>query len=269
MRCGALLIGAALCWITADEVGAQSVLLRLPADGTWVRYEGTYTQTEIRPESTLGKLEIPPWAEHVTIKSVGSATAEYRGENVPCRWIEIKVERGRESEGKIAVGKTGLEIYKVLVPEGVVTANPQVEEGVPIGFVPIVKGARVIGTGAAEPLSEPALRLYPLALLFSYCRDMQVAEQAVDPGIAIGAVSADVVTGSLTSERPTSRTQMDVKIWTSVTVPFGVAAWTAKIVRSIKDSQQPRDDFKPLTEVEVSLKAQATGDNAQSEVDFE
>ena len=35
--------------------------------------------------------------EQVTLKSVGTETAEYRGENVPCRWIEIKVERGREA----------------------------------------------------------------------------------------------------------------------------------------------------------------------------
>ncbi len=58
---------------------AQGLVLRLPPDGTWVRYEGTFGQTEIRPDTATGKLEIPPWAEHVTIKSVGSEEAEFRG----------------------------------------------------------------------------------------------------------------------------------------------------------------------------------------------
>jgi len=52
----------------------------------------------------------------VTIKSVGSEMAQYRDEEVPCRWIEIKIERGRVRDGKIDTGLTGLEIYKVLIP---------------------------------------------------------------------------------------------------------------------------------------------------------
>ena len=130
MRPGIWLLGILLAGGLLSPVEAQGLILQLPPDGTWVRYEGTYTQTEIRPDTALGKLEIPPWVEHVTIKSVGSEMADYRGASVPCRWIEIKVERGRESEGAIAVGKTGLEIYKVLIPEASVTENPVVEEGV-------------------------------------------------------------------------------------------------------------------------------------------
>lgn len=248
---------------------AQGLLQELPPDGTWVRFEGTYTQTEIRPETALGKLEIPPWLEHVTVKSVGSTTAEFRGEMVPCRWIEIKVERGREAEGKIAVGKTGLEIYKVLIPEGVISQPQVVDENIPVGFLPIVRGVKVVGSGEPQPLSEPALKLYPLALLFSYTRDTKIEEEVSDPGIGLGAVAAKLLVGSSTIERTNSRTQMTVKIWISPDVPFGVAAWTAKIVRSIKDAQQPRDAFQPLTEVDVALKLQAKGENAQSEVAWE
>lgn len=253
----------------ASSADAQGLILRLPADGTWVRYEGTYSQTEIRPDSALGKLEIPPWREQVTLKSVGTAMADYRGESVPCRWLEIKVERGRETEGKIDVGKTGLEIYKVLVPEAAVLADPVVEPGVPIGYLPIVKGARKIGDGEPKPLAEPALKLYPLALLFAYCRDFKVEEQNVDPMVGLGAVSTNKLAGTSTIERDSSQTKLETQIWIGETVPFGVAAWTAKITRSIKDAKEPRDAFKPLTEVIVDIKARETGADAQSELPFE
>jgi len=257
----------ACCWfVLASSASAQGLVLRLPADGTWVRYEGTYTQTEIRPNTATGKLEIPPWREQVTVKSVGTETAEFRGEMVPCRWIEVKVERGREAEGKIDVGKTGLEIYKVLVPESAVTDAPVSPEGIPNTFLPIVKGVRKLGESDPQPISEPAFRLYPLAVLFGYCRDLTTEEKGVDPGIGLGAVSADVLTGSTALERDTSRTQLDTKIWASKDVPFGVAAWTIKIVRQIKDEQEPREEFKTTTEVQVELKAQQTGADATSEL---
>jgi hypothetical protein len=257
---------ACLTVLAATEASAQGLVLRLPADGTWVRYEGTYTQSEIRPDSATGKLEIPAWREQVTIKSVGTETAEFRGEMVPCRWIEVKVERGREAEGKIDVGVTGLELYKVLVPEAAVTAVPASQDGIPNSFLPIVKGVRKFGQSDPQPISEPALRLYPLAILFGYCRDLQKEEKGVDPGIGLGAVSADMLTGSSVLERKSSRTQLDMKIWSSADVPFGVAAWTAKITRQIKDAQEPRENFRSITEVVVELKAQRTGADATSEL---
>ncbi len=269
MRCGIWFCSVILANAAAAPCLAQGVILRLPSDGTWVRFEGSYAHTEIRPDTALGKLEIPPWLEHVTIKSVGSVMADYEGESVPCRWIEIKIERGREADGKIAVGKTGLEIYKVLVPEAKVVEDPVVEEGVPIGFLPIVRGVRVIGGGEPRPLAEPALKLYPLAMLFTYCRDLKMLEENVDPGTGLGAISSTLMEGTSIQERPGSRTEMTVKVWKSADVPFGVAAWSGRIIRSIKDAEQPREDFKPLTQVDIELKARGTGENAQSEVSFE
>jgi hypothetical protein len=253
-------------WLLSSPVLAQGLVLRLPADGTWVRYEGTYTQTEIRADSATGKLEIPAWREQITLKSVGSETAEFRGEMVPCRWIEVKVERGREAEGKIDVGKTGLEIYKVLVPESAVTDAAVSPQGIPNAFLPIIKGTRKLGESDAQPISELAFRVYPLAVLFGYCRELPTEEKGVDPGIGLGAVSADVMAGSTALERNTSRTQLDTKIWVSKDVPFGVAAWTAKIVRQIKDEQEPPEEFKTATEVVVELKAQQTGTDATSDL---
>ncbi len=245
---------------------AQGIVLRLPADGTWVRYEGTFGQTEIRPNTATGKLEIPPWSEHVTIKSVGTEEAEYQGEKVPCRWIEIKVERGREADGKIDTGTTGLEIYKVLVPETLVTAQTKSPDGVPASFTPIVKGFRQVGKGMPRNLEVGALKLYPLAVVLGYCRDFEAGEQGVDPEVGLPDVKADVLSGTTMFERPNSKTELETKVWASEQVPFGVAGWTSKITRSIKDDQEPRENFRPLTEITVSMKARESGMDAKSDL---
>lgn len=265
-RAGWLLL---LVWAFGGEERtaiAQGLVLRLPPDGTWVRYEGTFGQTEIRPNTATGKLEIPPWSEHITIKSVGTEEAPYQGENVPCRWIEIKIERGREADGKIDTGTTGLEIYKVLVPESLVTAEPKSADGVPASFTPIVKGFRQVGKGMPKNLEIGALKLYPLALVLGYCRDFEVGEQGVDPEVGLPDVKADVLSGTTTFERPSSKTELESKVWASPQVPFGVAAWTSKITRSIKDDQEPRENFKPLTEITVSMKAREAGMDAKSDL---
>ena len=133
---------AGLACLLANVAWGQGVVCQLPADGTWVRFEGTFGQVEIRPETAAGKVEIEPWKEHVTIKSVGTEMAEYHGEETACRWVEIKIERGRVRDGKIDTGLTGLEIYKILIPEvAVITDNVDVN-GVPVSFLPIVKGIR-------------------------------------------------------------------------------------------------------------------------------
>ncbi len=261
-----LLLLVCACGGLERTASAQGLVLRLPPDGTWVRYEGTFGQTEIRPNTATGKLEIPPWAEHVTIKSVGSEEADYQGEKVMCRWIEIKVERGREADGKIDTGTTGLEIYKVLVPETLVTAETKSTDGIPASFTPVVKGFRQVGKGMPRDLEKGALKLYPLAIALGYCRDFQVSEQGVDPEVGLPDVKADVLMGTTMIERPSSKTELESKVWASEQVPFGVAAWTSRITRSIKDAQEPRENFRPLTEITVSMKARESGTDAKSDL---
>ena len=60
-------------------------------------------------------------------------------------------------------------------------------------------------------------------------------------------------------ERASSRTIMESTIWKSPAVPFGVARWSAKITREIKDAQSPREDFKPSSEVVIEMSARDTG----------
>ena len=239
---------------------AQGVVCQLPPDGTWVRFEGTYTQTEIRPDSTEGKLDIAPWIEKVWIKSVGSEMAEYKGEMTACRWIEIKIDRGREKEGNIDTGLTGSEIYKVLIPESTVIADNVDKNGVPISFLPLVKGFRKVGKADPKPLAEPALQLYPLGILIGYYRELKVVEEGVDPEVGIEAVKkATQLQGQVSIERSSSRTVQESTFWKSADMPFGVARWSAKITREIKDAQEPRDNFKPVSEVTIDMKAKETG----------
>ena len=238
----------------------QGVVCLLPPDGTWVRFEGSYTQSEIRPDSAEGKLDISPWIEKVWIKSVGSEMAEYRGEMTACRWIEIKIDRGREKDGNIDTSLTGSEIYKVLIPESSVIADNVDKNNVPVSFLPLVKGFRKVGKADPKPLVEPALQLYPLGILVGYYRELKVVEESVDPEVGIEAVKqATQLQGQISIERTTSRTVQESTIWKSPEVPFGVARWIAKITREVKDAQEARDAFKPVSEVIIEMKAKETG----------
>lgn len=266
---GLLCLVAQFCLI-GQPAYAQGVVCQLPEDGTWVRFEGTYAQSEIRPDTAAGKLDINPWIEHVWIKSVGAEMAEYRGEMTACRWIEIKIERGREIDGKIDPGLTGTTIYKVLIPESAVLTDNVDDKGVPVSFLPLVKGFRKVGKADPKEITEPALQLYPLGILVGYYRELRKVEDSVDPEVGL----ADVKTtsqwqGQVTTERSSSRTIMESTIWKSPDVPFGVARWSAKITREIKDAQEPRDAFKPSSEVAVEMKVRETGKggpNATSEI---
>lgn len=266
---GLLCLVAQIC-LLSPQADAQGVVCKLPEDGTWVRFEGTYAQSEIRPDAPAGKLDINPWIEHVWIKSVGSEVALYREKQTPCRWVEIKIERGRETDGKIDTGLTGATIYKVLIPEESVISENVDRDGVPVSFLPLVKGYRKLGKAEPKEITEPALQLYPLGILVGYYRELRKAEDPVNP--EVGLVDVKDFTqwqGEITTERASSRTIMESTIWKSPDVPFGVARWTAKITREIKDAQEPRDEFKPTSELTIEMKAQEAGKggpNATSEL---
>ena len=99
MRLRPFLAACALMGLfAAAHADAQGLLWSLPPDGTWVRYEGTYSQLVRRPDSTAGDLQLE-WTRHLTIKSVGTSEESYRGQVQPCRWIEIKVVTGQVKEG--------------------------------------------------------------------------------------------------------------------------------------------------------------------------
>ncbi len=113
---------------------AQGLIVRLPKDGAWVRFEGTVKQVEFRPDAPEGDISME-WIEHLTIKSVGREQAVFHGKQVPCRWIEIKVVTGKPSESGVEAGPVGERIYKILVPEERVTGAVADGDKIPV-FLP-------------------------------------------------------------------------------------------------------------------------------------
>ncbi len=135
---------------------AQGVILTLPKqDGAWVRFEGTVKQVEFRPDAAEGDITME-WIQQLTVKSVGTETAAFRGKQVPCRWIEIKVVTGKPSESGIEAGPVGERIYKVLVPEERVVGQLADGGKIPFSFLDVIKGFRKTG-GQVSPLPAGSL----------------------------------------------------------------------------------------------------------------
>ncbi|MGE3315820.1 MAG: hypothetical protein AB7O26_11960 [Planctomycetaceae bacterium] len=254
----------------ASDAFAQGVLWTLPADGAWVRYEGTYKQVEFRPNSTEGDIALE-WIQHLTIKSVGTENAEFKGETVPCRWIELKVVTGRASEAGVDPGPVGARIFKVLVPEKRVVGKTADDGKIPVAFIDIVKGYRKYGDGEVKPIDAKALQVYPLiALVMHYEKVEAEGTEAVDPQIPLGAVQTQKSKAVSKFESPTSRTTSEAQMWTSTPeekkIPFGLAKWTIKTIREAKDSSEPRSAFKAVSEVNAEMSAHEVGEGAQSEL---
>lgn len=185
------IVAASLFWaiISCTPVQAQGLLYNLPEDGAWVRYEGTYNLTEIRPESAEGNLELD-WLRQILIKSVGQEMAEYQGRQQMCRWIEFKIVTGTASEAGIDPGPAGARVYKVLVPESVVTGQFIDDDTIPISLLPIVRGFKRMGEGETKRIQAPALRIYPTLSLLNFYPDAELVSESEDPGVPLGPVDA-------------------------------------------------------------------------------
>ena len=270
MRLRALAVCAAVCAASAwgGDVRAQGLLWSLPPDGTWVRYEGEYRETEFRPNAAEGD-EVLSWDTQLTIKSVGTEKAAFEGREQPCRWIEFKIVTGKTIEGVIDPGPVGARIYKVLVPESRITGQPSYLDDIPVSFIPIVAGYRQVGNQPLEPIQSGVLQIYPnISLLQNYkAKDIQqVSDQPVPAEVAVGPVNAMLYKAAQRLESPTSRSLNEAELWRSDDVPFGLARWKVRVARERKDSAAPRSDFKPAAEFSVEMKAAEKGTNAQSEL---
>jgi hypothetical protein len=250
-----------------DRAQAQALLWNLPDEGTWVRYEGTFEQKELRPNDPDGDLEIT-WIRHLYIKSVGNKTAEYKGEQVPCRWIEIKSITGKPSEMGIDPGPVGSRIYKVLIPEKAVAGTVQNTEQIHVAYIPIVEGYRKIGNKPVEPINAKVLQVYPLiSMLMHYKTLTAVSADPIDPEIPLQQdVLAREYEGVYDMESPTSRSHNKATLWRSDEVPFGLAKWKVEMDRYAKDAREPRDKFQHVTHIEVNMSAHEVDTGAESEL---
>jgi hypothetical protein len=263
--------------ITPAVLPAQGLIWSLPEEeGTWVRYEGEYKQTEFRPGVATGN-QVFNWRRNVTIKSLVTPeehkTAMYRGRQVTCRWIEIKVETGKPGEQGLDTGPAGARLYKVLIPEsrvfGTLVQNRSVDaDGIPVSFLPIIRGYRKLGNRKEEVIKTKVLQIYPAISLLKHYKVLRPETgEPEDPALeALGAVNAIKWIGAETLQSRVSQSEHSSEIWLSREVPFGLARWSVKVTRSRKRETDPRDDFSKRTETTVEMKAVAVGTDAKSEL---
>ena len=269
----------ALAFLLASPaiLSAQGLIWSLPEqEGTWVRYEGADKQVEFRPGVATGDQTFN-WRRNVTIKSLvtpdAHKTAMYRGKQVTCRWIEIKVETGKPGEQGLDTGPGGARLYKVLIPEarifGTLINNNSVDaDGIPVSFLPIIRGYRKLGNRKEEQIKTKVLQIYPaISLLKHYKAFRPETGQPEDPELAaLGAVNAIKWLGGEALQSRVSRSEHSSTIWLSREVPFGLARWNVKITRSRKRETDPREKFEKRTETTVEMKAVAVGTDAKSEL---
>ncbi len=258
---------AALCTSTAH---AQGMIWRLPPeDGTWVKYEGTYNQVEARPDSSDGNLEME-WIRHVWIKSVGQEDAVYKGESVPCGWVEIKIQTGRLKDGAINTGSVGERIYKVLIPEKYVIGSTRDSEGIPVMHLPIVRGYRKTNDRDPTPreIKSGVLQVYPIVSLIRHYKDMEASPEEV---ISVGQedVSATPLKGFYEEESRTTGVVHESTLWRSDAIPFGLAQWHVKITQDTKGEVEQRSEFSFASEIEVHMTARQIGADARTELVIE
>ncbi len=246
---------AAICFAVlaasvAQSAEAQGLIWKLPEDGSWVRYEGSYKQVEARPDSTQGNLEIE-WIRHVTI-----------------RWIEFKIQTGKIDQGAINTGTVGERIYKVLVPEDAVLGTISDREGLPVSYLPIVEGWRKTNDADPTPMQikSGVLQVYPMISLIRHYKSMEEQTAAETVPVGMNDVSAKVMRGSLEQESLTHRILHESTLYRSDEVPFGLARWTVKISSERKADVEPRTAFKFASEITVEMNAREIGTDAPSEL---
>jgi hypothetical protein len=276
MRCCSLLAGCALVLLSASAADAQGLIWKLPEDGTWIRYEGTYKQLERRPESTEGDLTLQ-WQRNVEIKSVGREMAEHNvfrrtppPEPEMCRWLEFKVVTGNVVEGIIDAGPGGTAIYKVLVPESEIRGQLQDEETIILSYLPVVKGYRKLGDEPPQPLESQVLHVHPTLSLLRYFRNLQSdgVEQTLEVP-SVGSVAATAFKGNMQMETRINRSTSEGEILRSESLPFGVVKWTARTVIEEKNPTEPRSAFKETIQLTEELNAVEVGTGAESELVIE
>ncbi|MEZ6124752.1 MAG: hypothetical protein R3C49_16510 [Planctomycetaceae bacterium] len=269
MRSNILLTSAVVTWVlTMPSAGfGQGLIFHLPEDFTGVEYKGEVEYVAVRDDLEDGK-EIIRKERELTIKSVGREDAEFEGTIQPCRWIEIKIVTGDEGAAGIDPGPVGSRIYKVLVPESKVIAEPADSTEVPNIMLPIVKGYRRSGEAEVRQITGNAMGIYPTICQLMNYPDPEVIAEAETPQTRATnlSFSARHLRGQMTMERPESQTISDAHYWVSREVPFGLARWEVTVVRKKKESAAPRDSFTEVSTTKSTMSVSRVIPNAESEL---
>jgi hypothetical protein len=270
LTAGFTLIAAAFV-LPLPTASAQILIWSLPKeDGTWVRFEGTYKQNRTRTNDN----ELLEWQSVLTISSVGSEMAEFVvkddvgkdvGKKVPCRWVEFKsLTKPNGLEKPPGPGDTF--VYKVLIPEERVIGE-SIREGIPVTYLPIVKGWRKVGQRNPEVVAEKALAVYPTISLVTYYPDLKAeGNEKEELQIAGEAVAAQLYKGTRVMQKTTQRSTNVASLWRSDGVPFGLARFQVALTVENKDLTASADEFKQSSLIEVDMTVVATGTDARSEL---
>jgi len=271
----ALTLVAAFAAFPTSPASAQVLIWSVPKeDGAWVRFEGTYKQTRNRPDAKLGD-EMLEWRSELTISAVGGETAEFtdkdaegkdRTREVPCRWVEFKSVT-KPNGLDIPAGPGDTYLYKVLIPAERVTGDIVDEQGIPVTYLPIVKGWRKIGQRDAEEVTEKALAVYPTISLVTYYPNLK-AEGEESEQVQVGAdtVAARLYKGSRVFQKNTNRSTNAATLWRSDDVPFGLARLQVSLTQEKKELAASADEFRQTSLIEVDMAVVATGNDARSEL---
>jgi len=260
----------ALTWFAAfaGEAHAQILIWSLPKEeGAWVRFEGSYKQTQARPESNAGD-EVFEWRSELTISSVGSEEAMFEGKKVPCRWVEFKTITKANDLDK-QPGPGGVSIYKVLIPESKVIGKAEDDDGIPVTLIPIVKGYRKVSPREVESVSERALAIYPTIAPLTYYPDLKVDESGAGElqlPVSNDPIAVKLFKGSRVLQNNVSRSTNVAEQWLTESLPFGLAKFQVNLTREEKGLTQSVDEFRRKSLVEVEMSAVAQGNEAKSEL---
>ncbi len=254
-------------FVITSDASAQGLIWSLPEVGSWVRYEGNYSQVVRRPNATAGDLQLQ-WTRHLTIKSLESVEEPFEGEIQPCRWIELKVTTAQQA-AVLEPGPGGARTFKVLVPERLIQGTVLDGRNILVAHIPVVRGYRKIGDEDPQPIESDVLQVYPVISFVQHYRNLEAdsaGPTTVD--LPIGSVSATLMKGDRTMESPTSRSMNTAQLWRSDDVPFGLAKWIVKDVLEQKFATQPRTEFRETTEVNIEMTATEVGTAAVTEIDL-
>ncbi|MCA9074892.1 MAG: hypothetical protein KDA93_07665 [Planctomycetaceae bacterium] len=269
MRFSVLSVTVVLISIVAvDHVQAQGLIWNLPPDGSWVRYEGTYSQLVRRPNSTEGDLTLE-WTRHLTIKSVGTSDEQIGDETVPCRWLEFKVVTAQPA-AILEPGPGGDRIYKILVPERSILGRVNDDANIIVSFIPVVRGYRKIGDEDPQPIESGVFQIYPMVSYLRHYRQLEAeSDTPQQTDIPLGVVPAVALRGRMITESTETRSTNEGNLWRSEDVPFGLAKWAVRDTREEKHATQSRDLFRETMEVSIEMSAHESGKDAVTELDVQ
>jgi hypothetical protein len=255
IRSFSLLFALSLAMCGGRTAVAQSLVWNLPEDGQFVRFEGTYRVKELVGDAANSTREFE-WRSELTIRSVGRETVTINGVETPCRWVEFKSVNGRESAEGTQAGPHGARIYKVLIPENRVIGKDRDSSGIPVQFLPIVRGYRKLGNREVEPVQEQVLSTFPLICLLTYYPQYKTRKSGAET----------ILEGERKLETRTMRSVNSAKLHRDDSKPFGLSQFSVRLSLEEKGLSDPETLFKPRSETYVDLKLVETGSAATSEL---